>query len=86
MDIKTQMELDDEADAATRRLSTLVRELLDEDMEPSSLTEALAAALGVVLAAAPRHMAAKLDASILAKIQEQRAATWAEIDAAATVQ
>lgn len=85
-DMKTSDELDDEANAATACLSGLVRRLMDDGVEPASLVSALAAALGVMMAAAPRHMAEALDASILAQIKEQRTATWAEIDAAATVQ
>lgn len=86
MDMKTSKELDDEANAATSCLSGLVRQLMDDGVEPASLVSALAAALGVMMAAAPRHMAEKLDVSILGQLQAQRAATWAEIDAAATVQ
>lgn len=84
--IKTSAELDSEANAATAMLSGVVRQLMDDGVEPASLVSALAAALGVMMAAAPRNMAATLDASILAQIQAQRSATWAEIDAAATVQ
>ena len=84
--MKTAAELDDEANAATAMLSGAVRQLMDDGVEPASLVSALAAALGVMMAAAPRHMADTLDESILAQIREQRAATWAEIDAAATVQ
>ena len=83
---KTSDELDEEANAATAMLSGVVRQLMDDGVEEASLVSALAAALGVMMAAAPRHMAERLDASILAQIRQQRAATWAEIDAAATVQ
>ncbi len=84
--MKTHQELEDEANAATKLLSGCVRQLMDDGVEPASLVSALTSALGVMMAAAPRHMATDLDASILAQLQAQRAATWAEIDAAATVQ
>lgn len=86
MDMKTSNELDAEANAATALLSGAVRQLMDDGVEPASLVSALTAALGVMMAAAPRHMADALDASVAAQLKEQRAAVWAEIDAAATVQ
>lgn len=86
MDMKTSEELDAEADIVTAALSAAVRGLLDAGLEEASLVTALADALGVMMAAAPRHMADSLAASIQAQVLAQRAATWAEIDAAATVQ
>ena len=86
MDMKTESELESEANAATAMLSGCVRRLMDDGVEPASLVSALAAALGVMMAAAPRHMADALDASVADQLKAQRAATWAEIDAAATVQ
>ncbi len=86
MDMKASDELDAEANIATQALSAATSGLLEAGIEPASLVSALTAALGVMMAAAPRHMADELDASVLRQLQEQRAATWAEIDAAATVQ
>lgn len=81
MSIKTEQELEVEANAATVFLSGGVRQLMDDGVEPASLVSALAAALGVMMAAAPRHMAAALDKSVMAQIQQQRTETWAVVDA-----
>lgn len=86
MDMKTSDELEAEANAATACLSGMVRQLMDDGVEPAALSEALAAACGVMLAAAPRHMAGVLDEAIMNRIRASRAEVWAEIDAAATVQ
>jgi hypothetical protein len=86
MDMKTTNELEIEANAATAYFSGAVMRLMDDGVEPAALAEALAAACGVMLAAAPRHMAAALDEGILACIRASRSATWAAVDAAATVQ
>jgi hypothetical protein len=80
---KTELELEVEANATTAFLSAGVKELMDGGVEPASLVSALAAALGVMMAAAPRHMAEALDKSVFAQVQQQRAETWAELDAAA---
>lgn len=77
--------LEAEANSATLVLSATVRDLMDGGVQPASLVEALAAALGVMMAAAPRHMADAIEASVVRNLREQRAATWAEIDAAAEV-
>lgn len=77
--------LEAEANWATQALSAKVRDLMDEGVQPAALVEALAAALGVMMAAAPRHMADAIEASVARNLREQRAATWAEIDAAAEV-
>ena len=86
MNMKTSNELDNEANSATAYFGGAVLRLLDDGVEPAALAEALAAACGVMLAAAPRHMAAALDVGILARIRSSRSATWAAVDAAATVQ
>lgn len=82
MDLKTEQELETEAHAATMFLSAGVRQLMDDGVESASLVSALASALGVMMAAAPRHMADALDKAVLAQIQRQRVETWAAIDAA----
>ena len=61
----------------------MVAQMVNDGVEHASLVEALACALGVMMASAPRAMADRLDASILSKIQVQRAETWAAVDAAA---
>ena len=83
--MKTEAELEAEANAATQFLSGAVPQLMDDGVEPASLAEALAAACGVMLAAAPRHMADVLDNAIMNRIRISRAEVWAQIDAAATV-
>jgi len=74
--------LEAEANSATLVLSATVRDLMDGGVQPAALVEALAAALGVMMAAAPRHMADAIETSVVRNLREQRAATWAEIDAA----
>ena len=83
--MKTGEQLELEANAATKALSGLMAQMMNDGVEQASLVEALACALGVMMAAAPRSMAERLDASILNKIQVQRAETWAAVDAAAAV-
>ena len=85
MELKTEDQLDKEANAATAYLSAGVSQLLVDGVEPASLVAALASALGVMLAAAPRDMADRLEVSVLATIREQRTATWAAVDAAEQV-
>lgn len=77
--------LESEANSATLVLSSTVRDMMDGGVQPAALVEALASALGVMMAAAPRHMADAIEASVVRSLREQRAATWAEIDAAAEV-
>lgn len=79
--MKTGEQLELEANAATKALSGMVAQMVNDGVEHASLVEALACALGVMMASAPRHMAERLDASILSKIQAQRVATWAALDA-----
>ena len=82
MNMKTETELEIEANAATAFLAGGVSQLMTDGVEPASLVSALAAALGVMMAAAPRHMADALDKAVLAQIQQQRVETWAAVDAA----
>lgn len=82
MSIKTEREMEVEANAATAFLAGGVSQLMTDGVEPASLVSALAAALGVMMAAAPRHMAEALDKSVLAQIQRHRAQTWVAVDAA----
>ena len=82
---KTETEMEVEANAVTAFLAGGVAQLMTDGVEPASLVSALAGALGVMMAAAPRHMADRLDASVLATIREQRIATWAAVDAAEAV-
>lgn len=82
MNMKTEQQLESEANAATAFLSAGVRRMMDDGVESASLVSALASALGVMMAAAPRHMAEQLDKSVLEQIRQQRIETWAAIDAA----
>lgn len=85
MNQKTEAQLEKEANAATAMLSGVVRRLMDDGVEAAALVEALADALGVMLAAAPRHLAERIEASVIERLRTQRAATWAAIDSAAEV-
>jgi len=82
MNQKAEVELSAEADAAAKVLSGMVARLVDDGVQPAALVDALASALGVMMAAAPRHMADALDASVANIVREHRAATWAALDAA----
>ena len=81
-EVKAAEQLERETEAATLALSRVVRELMDQGTEPASLAEALASALGVMLAAAPRHMADNVAEAIFAKVKQQMRETWAEVDQA----
>lgn len=67
--------------AAAKAITGMVGRMVDDGVEPAALVEALAGVLGSMMAAAPRDMADRLDASILAKIKAHRASTWAALDA-----
>jgi len=82
---KTAEKLESEALSATLVLSGVVRQLMEDGVEAASLVEALTSALGVMMAAAPRVMADQLAKAVYAKLLQQRAETWAEVDAAAPV-
>ena len=83
--MKTADQLESEANAATKFLSAGVAQLMRDGVEPASLVSALTAALGVMMAAAPRHMAARLEASVVDQLRKQVTATWAAVDAAGEV-
>lgn len=78
--MKTKEELQAECDDACTLVNALVRTMIDRDVEPAAISQALTAALGVTLAAAPRHMADRLEAATLDSLRAQRQAVWAEID------
>jgi replicative DNA helicase len=79
--MKTEQQLESEANTATKFLCAGVAQLMHDGVEPASLVVALTAALSAMLAAAPRHMAERLDASVLERLREQRTATWDAVDA-----
>lgn len=84
-EMKAREALEREETRATQAISATVAELLSEGVETASLCVALAAALGVVTAAAPRDMADALEASLLEQVKQQRIETWCEVDAAGSV-
>lgn len=71
-----------QAAAAAKAITGMVGQMIDDGVESAALVEALAGVLGAVMADAPRDMASRLDASIMAKVRDSRAATWAALDAA----
>ena len=80
---KPASKVEAEAAAAAKAITGMVGRMVDDGVEPAALVEALATALGQVMGAAPRAMAERLDASILARVRAGRAATWAALDAEA---
>lgn len=80
--MKTKEELQAECDDACTLVNALVRTMIDRDVEPAAISLALTAALGVTLAAAPRHMAEELEAATLENLRSQRLETWAALDRA----
>lgn len=81
-EMKTEKQMEEQANAATAVLGGAVRRLMDDGVEPAALAEALAAALGVMLAAAPRHMADSVSAAMWTRMQQARRETWEAVDAA----
>ena len=59
--MKTAEQLASEANTATKFLSASVAQLMRDGVDPASLVAALTAALGMLMAGAPRHMAAQLE-------------------------
>jgi hypothetical protein len=72
-----------QAGAAAKAITGMVGQMIDDGVASAALVEALAGVLGAVMADAPRHMAERLDVSVMAKVRQSRAATWAALDAAA---
>lgn len=78
--MKTKEQVQDECEDACTLVNALVRTMIERDVEPAAISVALTAALGVTLAAAPRHMAEQLEEATLASLRKQRMDTWAAVD------
>lgn len=81
MSQEVEAQFEGERSAASQALTGMLGRMVDDGVEPAVLVDALADALGAMMAAAPRQMADLLDAAIIMKIKAKRAATWAALDA-----
>lgn len=80
--MKTEQQITEEMDKATEMVSEFVAQLLNAGFNPAAIGAGLTDALGVMLAAAPRHRIDAVERATMTRLRERRLSTWAEVDSA----